>query len=124
MKNQKEFNYRKFYEKSLGIKIPNRFVIHHLDLNHYNNDIDNLLMLPRKLHEEYHRLSSKICDCQLDIKISSHMSGFRSQLYKINLLNTFMNTYTECVKWMDFKNFLLGAFPNIHNIDVTIFKVK
>lgn len=47
-------NYRKIYEDYFGIEIPESFDIHHIDCNHSNNEIDNLIMLPKELHQRYH----------------------------------------------------------------------
>lgn len=47
-------NYRKIYEDATGHKIPVRFHVHHIDMNHYNNDILNLVSIPRSLHRRYH----------------------------------------------------------------------
>ena len=47
-------NYRKFYEEKTGIKTSKEEDIHHLDCNRENNDIYNLIKIPRKLHKQYH----------------------------------------------------------------------
>ena len=41
-------NHNKFYT------IPKNCVIHHKDLNKLNNNIDNLILLPRDLHSQFH----------------------------------------------------------------------
>lgn len=48
-------DYRKIYERYFNIKIPKGYEIHHIDFDHSNNDIDNLIMLPRDLHQRYHK---------------------------------------------------------------------
>jgi len=55
MSNQTKFNYRKFYEQKTGKKIPKDFDIHHIDFNRENNDIMNLVAIPKKLHHNYHK---------------------------------------------------------------------
>lgn len=47
-------DYRKLYEKTFGIKIPRDYDIHHIDGDHNNDSLDNLLLLPRDLHAELH----------------------------------------------------------------------
>ena len=47
-------NYRKFYEETLGLILKKEDEVHHLDLNRKNNDIYNLIGIPRKLHKQYH----------------------------------------------------------------------
>ena len=59
IKTKKTFNYRKFYEKETGKKIPKDFDVHHIDFNRENNDIMNLVAMPKKLHQRYHLLLCK-----------------------------------------------------------------
>ena len=47
-------NYIKIYEEHYGIQIPDEYVIHHMDRDRSNNKISNLLLLPEKLHQQYH----------------------------------------------------------------------
>lgn len=47
-------NYRKLYENHHNVKIQKGYEIHHLDHNHENNEITNLVCIPRKLHKKYH----------------------------------------------------------------------
>lgn len=54
---KKSSNYRAEYERIYG-KIPEGFVIHHIDGNRNNNDISNLLMIPKKLHAKYHMMKT------------------------------------------------------------------
>ncbi len=36
------------------IPIPKGFIVHHRDMNTLNNNIDNLLLLPREIHGQLH----------------------------------------------------------------------
>tara|TARA_S200002703_G_C3736998_1_gene226584 strand:- start:674 stop:880 length:207 start_codon:yes stop_codon:yes gene_type:complete len=47
-------NYRKLYENKIG-KIPNDWEIHHIDFNHNNNNIDNLIAIPKIVHVVIHQ---------------------------------------------------------------------
>lgn len=55
MKTKIVKNYRKFYENKTGVKTEKGFDIHHLDFNKSNNNINNLVRIPSKLHKGYHR---------------------------------------------------------------------
>lgn len=46
--------YRKLYEKEFNITIPSDYDIHHIDFDHSNNDISNLLLIPHILHIALH----------------------------------------------------------------------
>ena len=47
-------NYRKLYEDNVGI-IPNNWEIHHIDFNHNNNKINNLIAVPSMVHMIIHQ---------------------------------------------------------------------
>lgn len=51
----KHTDYISYYAQHFGIDWNReQFQIHHIDGNHDNNEIDNLILLPRELHEELH----------------------------------------------------------------------
>jgi hypothetical protein len=47
-------NYRKLYENNIG-KIPKNWEIHHIDFNHDNNNLDNLIAVPSMVHMVIHQ---------------------------------------------------------------------
>lgn len=48
-------DYLKFYSRYYGITWDHqKFEVHHVDGNHYNNDIRNLILLPKDLHRRLH----------------------------------------------------------------------
>jgi len=57
--------HRKIYEKYHGIKIPKDMEIHHIDGNHYNNDIDNLKLVTWKEHYNIHYSQGDWAACLL-----------------------------------------------------------
>jgi len=48
-------NYRKYFERKNNTKIPENWEIHHIDFNHDNNEIDNLIAIPKSLHVFIHK---------------------------------------------------------------------
>ena len=52
-------NYRRFYQERLGIILDQSYHVHHIDGNRQNNDIKNLVALPKKLHSKYHNQKVK-----------------------------------------------------------------
>lgn len=47
-------SYRKIYKEYYGFDIPKGWEVHHLDMNHENNDPKNLLALPKECHKRLH----------------------------------------------------------------------
>lgn len=108
---EETLNYRKYYKNYYNI-----------DLDHNNNNIDNLLLLPKSLHKEYHKLLEEIkpiSDDGLILIIKSIVdSGSAYNSFSIQMMNRFLRVYNECQKWANYKAFLDGIIPNIHNIEV------
>lgn len=94
-------NYRKIYEKYFDIKIPKDYEIHHIDFNHENNDIDNLIMLPRELHQSYHKAIYELNGLKnghlatIDGRINIHGGSFLAE----EMIN-FCNILLEIDKWV------------------------
>lgn len=113
----KDKNYRKIYENYFNIKIPKNFDVHHIDLDHYNNDISNLVMIPNELHNIYHKLLNIIPN-ELNINKELRPFGNGYNSYLIDSLIKFNNVYEECYKWLCYREYLKGNMPNIFNIDL------
>lgn len=108
MKNIDELkNYRLKYKRYYGIEFDKSYEIHHIDFNKQNNDIDNLLLLPKELHNKYHYylqvldlLNWKKGKLELNLKISQ----FGLLTYVSNdAIIEFVKVYNECQKWLAYK---------------------
>jgi hypothetical protein len=53
-------NYRLKYKRYYGVEFDSNYDVHHIDGNHENNKISNLLLLPKDLHQKYHELTQKL----------------------------------------------------------------
>lgn len=118
-------NYREIYQRSCNIVIPKGYEIHHIDFNRENNDIMNLVMLPKKLHMEYHKTLLELQSRRYEIvtKVQSIIdSGNLINDYIItnqhNLENKFIKIWYKCQEYVDYRNYLLGMMPNIHGINL------
>lgn len=56
----------------------NDFIIHHIDENKTNNDINNLAILPREKHVAWHRILQNE-DLKNKIKLNDFIEGFINQ---------------------------------------------
>lgn len=50
------YEHRKIWEREHNKKIPNGFLVHHIDRNKANNQISNLLLISREDHPKLHRI--------------------------------------------------------------------
>ena len=112
-------NYRELFKEYYHIEFSSNYDIHHIDLNHNNNDIDNLMILPKKLHQQYHNLLNSI-NYEEDIflkKFSARINGnsVNSNNYNISMIEEFIPVFQKCNMWFDYKMYLDGILPNIHN---------
>ncbi|MDO4649772.1 MAG: hypothetical protein Q4B26_14105 [Eubacteriales bacterium] len=46
--------YRKKYSQYYGLSFDGYYAVHHIDFNHDNDDISNLMLLPLATHTVYH----------------------------------------------------------------------
>lgn len=110
-------DYRKIYEDKCHIKIPKGYEIHHIDFDRNNNDIRNLVMLPKEAHQQYHKCIEELEKFDIQKVITSVLDNGNG----INRMNSyyytkFIKVYEECCKYADYRDFLLGLLPNIHRI--------
>ena len=49
-------DYRKLYKKFYAIDFDLCYEIHHINLDHHDNRIENLLLLPKDLHRRLHQI--------------------------------------------------------------------
>ena len=109
-------DYRTMFEKHYNLKLSSYYDIHHIDLNHNNNSIDNLMIMPKKLHLKYHSFVNKlkIRDLNEIILISGNRAD--ESLCTLNLVDDFVPIVCECNKWRDYKSYLDGEVGNLHCI--------
>ena len=121
------FNYRKFYEKQTNKKIPKDFDIHHIDLNRENNDIINLVAIPKCLHRKYHTLLGKMMHFDNfilskndftpwivnDSYYFADLSMTKFEIENIsNNINDMQLLLFEIMQWCNYKNLLLNILPD------------
>jgi len=106
-------NYRKLFCKHYGIKLDSRYDIHHIDGNRENNDIGNLMILPKSLHAMYHSAKKAIATVPMDVCPSMCMPQYYdfSSDYK-----NFCDIVSKCSIWYDYKMYMDGKMDNVHNI--------
>ena len=101
-------DYRLKYKRYYGIDLGNDYDVHHIDFDRTNNDIKNLLLLPKELHNHYHLLINGLCENGqfnktglVDFKLSNPIITD----YSISLLKHLDECITECKKWINLKRY-------------------
>lgn len=116
----KNEDYRREFKKYYNLELSEEYDIHHIDLNHENNDMNNLMILPKILHIKYHsllndlRISKPIKTITLDLKIHGNQINLNS--YNLQIIKDLISVLDECAKWYDYKLYLDGKLNNIHGI--------
>ena len=95
-------NYRQYYKNYFGIDFGRDYVIHHVNFNRDDNDIGNLLLMPRELHGKYHmnlnyfeyyidsqRILTDANGCQLAPQV---LENFAEVLHEVNLWRYYKET--------------------------------
>ena len=116
-------DYRRKFKRYYNINYSDEYVIHHIDLNHENNDINNLMILPKKLHQLYHYYlnitgwwKEEKYTRQINVKISGNQIGNDAE-YNDAIIKL-LEIISECRKWYDYKLYLDGKLNNIHGISI------
>lgn len=100
-------NYRLLYETYYRY-IPEDWEIHHIDYNHYNNDIENLVALPKELHRKLHQSYDKLCqynlvECIENNWLNIHSGYVNNRTLFMEYLCDYINVIEECTKYMNIR---------------------
>jgi hypothetical protein len=107
-------NYRKYYEEQTGQTVPKGYEVHHINKDRGDNRIENLVALPVDLHCRLHGTEPKIGEIM--VNVTGHTRrGIGLLDYQIEQLQAFRDNYYEACEWVDYRDYLLGIFPNIHS---------
>lgn len=95
--NLSDNNYRKYYGDFYKINFDTSFDVHHIDGNRNNNDISNLILLPKVCHTVLHKFEKYFngnITCIYDIINTAYLSAFSEEDF-FNLFRT--------AKWVDIR---------------------
>lgn len=107
----KKVNARQYYKDYFGIDFGDEYVIHHMDCNSENNDISNLLLMPKKLHSKYNMIISGLGankgEITIDFKITEQCGHI--PMYNYNSMKQLCETMIEIDEWVKKKSDLQMA---------------
>lgn len=101
-RKRKNTNYRRYYSEYYGVQFDDSYAIHHIDFDRTNNNIDNLILLPKALHSKYHWYVSALggagsgfIDGDMRMSIGAH---------KFEDLRGLADTFEEVLDWIRVKH--------------------
>ena len=98
--------YREYYKSYYNIDFGADIVIHHIDFDRDNNDIKNLLAMPRALHSKYHECLNQLENSGAeikDIKLSDRSCVTYHDLYYIE---QYIDVVKEVLIWVNKKEIM------------------
>jgi hypothetical protein len=93
----KKINYRKLYESEQG-KINEGWEIHHIDWNHENNVIDNLIAIPKKIHILVHKYLGYVNRKELEKVLEVYKESNFPPTSSVGYLNYHLCKYVDTKK--------------------------
>jgi hypothetical protein len=101
-------NYRKFYKQYYNIEFGKEMDIHHIDMNKDNNSIDNLILLPNRVHSLFHFSLNAIGGLDNINKIVnpnlSEIISVPNHSYSVNMLYVYVSSLQEIQEWICYKS--------------------
>ena len=99
----KKSNYRKKYLEYFGLEDDKNFQVHHLDLNIDNNNIYNLVLLPKNVHKRFHFFIAEFRNKEKGIVTLDLSNPFKSML-EIETCAKILPILKEIKKWENIRD--------------------
>lgn len=104
-RKRKNSNYRQYYKDYFGIEFGSEMAVHHIDFDRSNNDIGNLLLIPKELHAKYHMRISQLGGAHSgmidpDMRICGNT-------YRTSALRGLAEVFDEVMEWLQIKNTMM-----------------
>ena len=101
-------DYRRIYKEHYGIEFGKEMAVHHIDFDRSNNDISNLILLPRALHQRYHLYLNGVignaAKPQIWFKYKLDTGGSPDcGQHELNVMKGYLETMEECMTWIRYK---------------------
>lgn len=104
-------DYRELYQEATGRRLKPTAHVHHLDGNHENNKLSNLLAMPSTLHGRFHYLRSQLTDALKNyLDMMNYLDGRNPGGYDYSsMMAEYENVREEMHFWKCVKDSLLGS---------------
>lgn len=98
-------NYRLKYKLYYNIDFDRKYVIHHIDGNHNNNEISNLILLPIDLHSKYHTYRDAFeRETENGMCFDLSAGGFMVFGHNLLYLNPLIDIMNKLQVWVNYKD--------------------
>lgn len=100
--------YRQDYENYYGVTLDANWHVHHIDYNHNNDNIENLVALPNYLHLELHKAHDTLEQYENDFQLSDirlHSGLCCSHSDFMVALTNYVNVIDKCTTFMNMRDF-------------------
>jgi hypothetical protein len=94
--------YRRKYKDYYNIDFDEEYVIHHIDFDKTNDDIENLLLLPRDLHLRYHSI---VANLEMSSNHSCSLLIGEIGSYEVEAFKRYAEVLAEIYKWQKWKQY-------------------
>ncbi len=91
---------RQIYKERYSIDFTDDYEVHHLDLNEENNDIENLLLMPKELNRTLTLIHAVWFKCKNEITIN--LTDFTNG-WEVAYLKEWLKIYEELKMWDSLK---------------------
>lgn len=96
-------NYRTKYKRYFGIDFDQNFDIHHINFDRSDNEIKNLLLLPKELHAKYHFILNAIGATNGNADLT--LNNLNVTEYNSLIFEQLPAVLAECRKWQKLKEY-------------------
>lgn len=102
-------DYRKLYKDHFGIEFPSTMEVHHINGCREDNTIENLLLLPKELHNKIHYCNGVMEGIDRNVREVARRAytlgcKYGGQSYDLIAIAEFTVTMRECTAWGLFKH--------------------
>ena len=101
-------DYRLKYKRYYDIDFDKDYAIHHIDMDRNNNDIDNLLLLPRGLHNKLHLCFDGVGFSKEEPFTIDKL--IKMEKYNITSFRHLGDTLVEVERWVRWKYYNYDAY--------------
>lgn len=72
-RRKRKIDYRQLYKDYYNIEFGREMVVHHIDFDRSNNNINNLLLMPNWLHAKYHMTLSMLTGINGELSLTNEL---------------------------------------------------